>query len=116
MPDPEQINEIVWLVINFMRQNPGQWIVLHCTHGFNRTGMPACTFRFSQTCQLFASRTAGSWLIVRSDQAIAAALGFVEALRLAVVESASGISCCWVKPLDVGGLPQRHIAFLCEGL
>jgi len=38
VPDPEQINEIVWLVINFMRQNPGQWIVLHCTHGFNRTG------------------------------------------------------------------------------
>ncbi len=41
VPDAEQINEIAWLVINFMRQNPSHWIVLHCTHGFNRTGQPA---------------------------------------------------------------------------
>ena len=40
VPHPEQINEIVWLVINFIKKHPGEWIVLHCTHGFNRTGGP----------------------------------------------------------------------------
>lgn len=43
VPDPELVNSIFWLVLNVMYRSrqPGMsdpWIIVHCTHGFNRTG------------------------------------------------------------------------------
>lgn len=36
--------EIFEHVINFARESPGQYVGVHCTHGFNRTGLVICAF------------------------------------------------------------------------
>ena len=38
VPEPEAVNHIAWLVLNYMKRVPDRYIVVHCTHGFNRTG------------------------------------------------------------------------------
>ena len=37
-PEPQAVSQFVWELINFNRTNPGEWAVVHCTHGYNRTG------------------------------------------------------------------------------
>lgn len=37
-PAPELVNEFVGDVVQYILQNPGGLIMVHCTHGFNRTG------------------------------------------------------------------------------
>ena len=41
VPEPEAVNTFVWELMSFYLRSPGAWAVLHCTHGFNRTGAPA---------------------------------------------------------------------------
>lgn len=38
VPEPELVNHIFWLYLNFTLECPDLHIVMHCTHGFNRTG------------------------------------------------------------------------------
>ncbi len=37
-PSPEVVNEFVGDVMQFIMRQPGGMIMIHCTHGFNRTG------------------------------------------------------------------------------
>lgn len=37
-PRPEDVNNFFWEVIKFRNDCPGFKILVHCTHGFNRTG------------------------------------------------------------------------------
>ena len=37
-PEPEAVNQFVWDLFSYLMQNPDKWVVVHCTHGFNRTG------------------------------------------------------------------------------
>ena len=37
-PEPQAVNQFVWELMNFNRTNSGKWAVVHCTHGYNRTG------------------------------------------------------------------------------
>lgn len=39
VPEPELVNHIFWLYLNFTLERPDLHIVMHCTHGFNRTGV-----------------------------------------------------------------------------
>ncbi len=32
------MNQFVWKLINYRMLHPQKWVVVHCTHGFNRTG------------------------------------------------------------------------------
>lgn len=44
-PEPQAVNKFVWELMNFNRTTPGKWAVVHCTHGYNRTGgSSACAF------------------------------------------------------------------------
>lgn len=38
VPEAELVNHIFWLFLNYMQEYPDRHIVVHCTHGFNRTG------------------------------------------------------------------------------
>lgn len=38
-PSPEQTNSFIEIVDEFVRDHPLETIGVHCTHGFNRTGM-----------------------------------------------------------------------------
>ena len=38
VPAPESVNSFVWELMSWNNNYPGAWTVLHCTHGFNRTG------------------------------------------------------------------------------
>ena len=38
-PSPEAVNEFWWTVSQFERRKTNRFILVHCTHGFNRTGM-----------------------------------------------------------------------------
>ena len=37
-PEPHAVNEFFWELLNFRKLNPDKWVVVHCTHGYNRTG------------------------------------------------------------------------------
>ena len=41
-PQPDAVNEFCWTVTAFnqhcQREGLGLWTIVHCTHGFNRTG------------------------------------------------------------------------------
>jgi mRNA-capping enzyme len=38
VPEPELVNHLFWLFLNYTLEYPEKYIVMHCTHGFNRTG------------------------------------------------------------------------------
>lgn len=38
VPEPELVNHLFWLFLNYTLEYPENFIVMHCTHGFNRTG------------------------------------------------------------------------------
>jgi mRNA-capping enzyme len=38
VPEPELVNHLFWLFLNYTLEFPDKYIVMHCTHGFNRTG------------------------------------------------------------------------------
>ena len=38
VPEPELVNHLFWLFLNYTLEYPEHFIVMHCTHGFNRTG------------------------------------------------------------------------------
>lgn len=38
VPHPDMVNEFVGDVMNFVQRHPAGMILVHCTHGFNRTG------------------------------------------------------------------------------
>lgn len=38
-PEPQAVNQFVWVLLNYNRVNPDKWVVVHCTHGYNRTGV-----------------------------------------------------------------------------
>ena len=37
-PEPQAVNQFVWELINYRNMFTHKWVVVHCTHGFNRTG------------------------------------------------------------------------------
>ncbi|GAB4819049.1 hypothetical protein N2152v2_006095 [Parachlorella kessleri] len=37
-PSPETVNYLMGLVMSYINENPGGMVLIHCTHGFNRTG------------------------------------------------------------------------------
>lgn len=41
VPEPELVNHLFWLFLNYTIEFPDSHIVVHCTHGFNRTGEAA---------------------------------------------------------------------------
>ncbi len=46
-PQPQAVNQAVYEIWSFMSWHPDKFVLVHCTHGFNRTGEagPAvCTF------------------------------------------------------------------------
>ncbi len=38
-PQPEAVNHAVFEIFRFLLYSPNRFILCHCTHGFNRTGM-----------------------------------------------------------------------------
>lgn len=47
-PSPDQTNIFIKLCSQFLEQNPGKLIAVHCTHGFNRTGFLISAFLVEQ--------------------------------------------------------------------
>ena len=39
VPSPEAVNEIFWTGFTFILREPHKKIAIHCTHGYNRTGV-----------------------------------------------------------------------------
>ena len=37
-PEPEAVNSFVWTLMTYLRAEPCKHVIVHCTHGFNRTG------------------------------------------------------------------------------
>lgn len=37
-PEPHAVNQFFWEFYHYSTQFPDKWVVVHCTHGFNRTG------------------------------------------------------------------------------
>lgn len=37
-PSPEAVNEVAWIIFSHRAHNPEDHVLVHCTHGFNRTG------------------------------------------------------------------------------
>ena len=58
VPTPESINTVSWLCMRWQEENPDKYIVVHCTHGFNRTGAPP-VHAASLCCLPARSRAAG---------------------------------------------------------
>lgn len=50
-PSPEQVNEFIWEVMAFRNQlnTPPSYILVHCTHGFNRSGFMIVSFLMRMT-------------------------------------------------------------------
>ena len=42
--DPELINQITADIHSFLSNNPERVCAVHCTHGFNRTGLVICSY------------------------------------------------------------------------
>ncbi|EIE27392.1 hypothetical protein COCSUDRAFT_34803 [Coccomyxa subellipsoidea C-169] len=42
VPEPEAVNTFVWELMSYYHRANARWAVLHCTHGFNRTGSSGC--------------------------------------------------------------------------
>jgi len=40
-PDPLAVNMAVWEIRKCLAAQPNLYILVHCTHGFNRSGEPA---------------------------------------------------------------------------
>ncbi|KAK9842283.1 hypothetical protein WJX81_004542 [Elliptochloris bilobata] len=38
MPEPEAVNSFVWTLMTYLRAEPDKHVIVHCTHGYNRTG------------------------------------------------------------------------------
>ena len=43
VPSPEAVNEIFWTGFTFKLREPHKMIAIHCTHGYNRTGVLRCS-------------------------------------------------------------------------
>ena len=37
-PEPHAVNQFCWELRDYRTRFPDKWVVVHCTHGFNRTG------------------------------------------------------------------------------
>ena len=42
--EPDLINQITADIHSFLSSNPGSVCAVHCTHGFNRTGLVICSY------------------------------------------------------------------------
>lgn len=38
-PRPEEVNQVMWCILNHLYSYPPGIILVHCTHGYNRTGV-----------------------------------------------------------------------------
>jgi mRNA-capping enzyme len=54
-PDPFAVNQACWEIRKALLNSPETYILIHCTHGFNRTGYMIC----SALCRLFAQEGIG---------------------------------------------------------
>ena len=45
-PDPAAVNQFFWIVHCFLAvpANARKFVLVHCTHGFNRTGFMICRY------------------------------------------------------------------------
>jgi mRNA-capping enzyme len=60
-PDPTAVNQACWEIRKALLNSPETYILVHCTHGFNRTGYVIC----SALCRLFAAEGIGADRAVR---------------------------------------------------
>ncbi|BDA47945.1 mRNA-capping enzyme [Coccomyxa sp. Obi] len=44
VPEAEAVNTFVWDLLSYHNREPSKWTVLHCTHGYNRTGYMVVSF------------------------------------------------------------------------
>ena len=51
VPEPAAVNMAVWEMRMFMHAFPTHHILIHCTHGFNRTGARGCCSRLAAAGQ-----------------------------------------------------------------
>jgi mRNA-capping enzyme len=55
-PDPLAVNQACWEIRKALLNSPETYVLVHCTHGFNRTGYVIC----SALCRLFAGEGIGA--------------------------------------------------------
>ena len=39
-PEPEAVNRFCWTLYDYLKSVSAKYVVVHCTHGYNRTGGP----------------------------------------------------------------------------
>ena len=52
-PTPLSVNDVIWQVICHRLSNPSGYILMHCTHGFNRTGYVICQYLLRMQSQVY---------------------------------------------------------------